>query len=247
MDAIGSATFLGFVLGLQHATDPDHLVAVATIVTRERRFGAGALIGAVWGAGHMLTLTVAGGAVIALGLDVPRTVGIGLEVAVGAMLVILGVARLREAVRDLRSVSPEHLVADHPHADEETVHSHVHAHGDRLHRHSHVHPSRALLTALGRRPNALALRALAVGAMHGLAGSAAVSLLLLPTLGSARSAVLYLLVFGLGTIGGMMVFTAALACPVAVALRFTRARRVLAFGTSLVSIAFGVVYAWRVI
>jgi high-affinity nickel-transport protein len=247
MDAVGSATVLGFALGLQHATDPDHLVAVATIVTRERRFTAGALVGALWGAGHMLTLTLAGSLVLALGLEVPRTVAVGLELGVAAMLVALGVMRLRDAVHDLRAVSPEHLVADHDHASEETVHTHAHVHGDDLHLHAHVHPSRALLGALRRRPGALAMRAMAVGAVHGLAGSAAVSLLLLSTLGSARAAAVYLLVFGLGTVGGMTVFTAALACPVGVALRFTRARRMLAFGTSLVSIAFGLVYAWRAI
>lgn len=247
MDPLGSATLLGFALGLQHATDPDHLVAVATIVTRERRFGAGALIGALWGLGHMLTLTLAGSLVLALGLEVPRPLTVGLELTVAAMLVVLGVSRLREASHELRAVSPEHLAADHDHAEGEGLHTHAHAHDERRHRHAHVHPSRALLGALGRRRGALATRAIAVGAVHGLAGSAAVSLLLLTMLGSAQTAALYLLVFGLGTIGGMTVFTAALARPVGVALGFTRARRVLAFGTSLVAIAFGLVYGWRAI
>ncbi|HEU5320826.1 MAG TPA: high-affinity nickel-transport family protein, partial [Methylomirabilota bacterium] len=96
-----SAVLLGFVLGLQHATDLDHLVAVATIVTRERRFRAGALVGLVWGLGHTATLVTAGGLVVALGLRLAAAAPV-LELAVGAVLVGLGALRLRDVARDLR-------------------------------------------------------------------------------------------------------------------------------------------------
>ncbi|MBI1846003.1 MAG: hypothetical protein HYR86_03405, partial [Candidatus Rokubacteria bacterium] len=148
MPPVLSALVLGFVLGLQHATDPDHLVAVATIVTRERRLGAGALVGAFWGLGHTLTLGVVGGLIIALGLRVPDALGRGLELAVAAMLVLLGAARLRDALRGWGAVDRAHIVADHEHDGHEAFHSHGHEHGDLRHGHPHVHPSRALVDAL---------------------------------------------------------------------------------------------------
>src|SRR5207237_1301431 len=99
VDPVVAALLLGCLLGLQHATDPDHLVAVATIVTRERRFAAGARVGLLWGIGHTLTLAIAGMIVVALGRNVPGRVATGLELLVAAMLVPLGVLRLRDALR----------------------------------------------------------------------------------------------------------------------------------------------------
>jgi high-affinity nickel-transport protein len=245
-DPLVAAMVLGFVLGLQHATDPDHLVAVATIVTREGRFVDGALIGTLWGVGHMLTLGAAGIVIITIGVTPGPVVGTGLELLVAAMLVVLGVWRLRDAGRGLGTVPPEHLIADHDHGRTETVHSHPHAHDGTLHRHPHLHPSRRLLAAWRDRDGRLLLRALMVGAVHGMAGSAAVSLLVLATLRSPWSAAFYLGVFGLGTIGGMTALTAAMAYPVSLALRVERARRVLAVGAGLGSIVFGIAYAVRV-
>lgn len=242
-DPVVSAALLGLVLGIQHATDPDHLVAVATIVTRERRFRDGALVGTLWGLGHTLTLGAAGATIIALGLTPAPGIGVGLELLVAAMLVVLGVMRLRDAARGLDAVSPDHLAADHDHGAVEAVHSHPHGHGDAVHDHPHVHPSRRLLAAWRDRKGRLPVRALVVGAVHGMAGSAAVSLLVLTTLRSAWSAALYLGVFGLGTIVGMTALTAAMAYPVSLALRVRRARRVLAVGAGLGSISFGVAYA----
>ncbi len=241
------AVALGFVLGMQHATDPDHLVAVATIVTRERRFWDGVSLGLFWGLGHMLTLTAAGAVIIALGLSVGHEVRVVLELMVAVMLVLLGASRLRDATLGLDSVQPDHLTAHHLHGHEEGVHSHPHAHGGRVHSHPHLHPSSRLLGALSLRGGRLACRAVAIGAVHGMAGSAAISLLVLATLASAWSAAVYLVVFGLGTMVGMTAFTAAMAYPVALALRFRRARRALALAASLGSIAFGLIYAWRVL
>jgi ABC-type nickel/cobalt efflux system permease component RcnA len=243
-----SAMFLGFLLGLQHATDPDHLVAVATILTRERRFADGALIGVLWGAGHMTTLTIVGAIIIGLKLTITPTVGGGLELLVAAMLIVLGVLRLRDAVRGLETVPPGHLVADHDHGGGAgVVHSHPHVHdAEQRHEHPHVHPSR-WLSALGWRSGWPAGRALVVGAVHGLAGSAAVSLLVLATLRSTASAVVYLLIFGIGTIIGMTVLTAVMAYPVSMALRYRRARQALALCAGVGSIAFGLVYGYRLI
>jgi high-affinity nickel-transport protein len=239
---------LGFLLGLQHATDPDHLVAVATILTRERRFTDGALIGVLWGAGHMTTLTIVGAIIIGLKLTVSPAVGGSLELVVAAMLIVLGVLRLRDALRGLEAVPPGHLVADHDHGGGTgVVHSHPHAHdAEHTHEHAHVHPSR-WLAKLGWRGGWPAGRALVVGAIHGLAGSAAVSLLVLATLRSTVSAFVYLLIFGIGTILGMTLLTAVMAFPVSMALRYRRARQALALCAGIGSIVFGLVYGYRLI
>lgn len=242
-DPVASAALLGFVLGLQHATDPDHLVAVATILTRERRFLDGVLVGTLWGMGHMLTLGVVGLAIVATGLVPASRFATGLEIVVAAMLVVLGVLRLRDAARGVATVAPEHLSADHDHGGMAVVHSHAHRHGEAEHRHPHVHPSRPLLAAWRGGPARLPLRAALVGAIHGMAGSAAVSLFVLATLRSLWAAALYLGIFGIGTLVGMTALTAAMAYPMSVAVRVQRLQRVLAVGAGVGSIAFGVAYA----
>ena len=223
-------------------------MAVATILTRERRFVDGAMIGVLWGAGHMTTLTIVGALIIGLKLTITPAVGSGLELVVAGMLILLGALRLRDAVRSFSSVPAGHLVADHEHGgDAGVVHSHPHVHGaEHAHEHAHVHPSK-FLSALGWRSGWPAGRALVVGAVHGLAGSAAVSLLVLATLRSTASAVAYLLIFGVGTIIGMTVLTAVMAYPVSLALRFRRARQALAFCAGVGSIAFGLVYGYAVL
>ncbi len=243
MDPVLSAVLLGFVLGLQHATDPDHLVAVATIVTREARFANGALVGVLWGVGHMVTLTLAGALIVGWRLTLGPGVASGLELLVAAMLILLGALRLRDAARGLDAVPLAHLAADHDHGHLEAVHSHPHVHGAHVHAHPHVHPSRRLLGALAAWRGRLPLRALLVGAVHGMAGSAGASLLVLATLPSMSGAAAYLAVFGVGTIVGMTLLTAAMAYPVSLALGVRRARRSLAVCAGLGSIAFGLAYA----
>ena len=243
-----SALALGFLLGLQHATDADHLVAVATIMTRERRFTNGALVGALWGAGHMTTLTIVGAIIIGLKLTITRAVSDGLELAVAAMLIVLGILRLRDASRGPETVPAVHLVADHDHDRAAgVVHSHPHVHGgEHEHEHPHVHPA-GWLAGLGWRRGWPAARALVVGAVHGLAGSAAISLLVLTTLRSTASAVVYLAIFGVGTIIGMTLLTAVMAYPVSMALRYGRAQRAIALCAGVGSIAFGLFYGYRLI
>jgi len=241
-----SAVALGFVLGLQHATDPDHLVAVATIVTRERRLAAGAAIGLLWALGHTLALAAAGSLVVALGVAVPDAIASGLELAVAAMIVLLGALRLRDAFRGAAGAPVEHLLADHDHAEHlvpagGALHSHPHRHAGDRHAHPHVHPSRRLLAALAR-PWA-APRALVVGAVHGLAGTGALSLLVLGTLATPVDALAYLVVFGAGTMAGMTALTTALTWPVASTLRFPGAQRALAACSGVLAVAFGLWYA----
>lgn len=252
MDPVLSAVLLGFVLGLQHATDPDHVVAVATIVTRERRFLAGVRVGLWWGIGHTLTLAIAGTVIVALNVGVPARVEAGLELVVAAMLIGLGVVRLRGALRGIVAVAPERRVADHHHGTREKgvwgalavwpppsmVHTH---HGE-----AHVHPSTALLDAW-RESRRIGVRAMLVGAVHGMAGTAAVALLVLATLDSVAAAGIYLLVFGLGTMAGMTALTAAMAYPVARLTRLRRMREAMAIASGVAAIVFGCWYAVRLV
>jgi high-affinity nickel-transport protein len=239
VDPVFSAAVLGFVLGLQHATDPDHVVAVATIVTRERRFMAGARVGLWWGIGHTLTLLIAGMLVIVLNVGVPGRLATGLELLVAAMLIVLGVVRVRDAVRGIVAVAPERRVADHHHgAREKSV---IHAH----HGEAHLHPSAALLRAWRDEHRRVGVRALLVGAVHGMAGTAAVALLVFATLHTVAAAAVYLLVFGLGTIAGMTALTAVMAYPVARLARLRRMREAMAVVSGIAAIVFGCWYAAR--
>lgn len=241
---------LGFFLGMRHATDPDHVIAVSTIVARERKVSRSALIGAFWGLGHTLTIFVVGAAIILFDLVIPARLGLTMELAVGVMLVVLGIANVRSFLRD----------APRPHASGPTVmHSHPHSHGDYVHTHVHGHGPEAHSHAESRTPlaridRALAkfgpyrpLRPLVIGVVHGLAGSAAVALLVLATIQNPRWAVFYLLIFGLGTIAGMMLITMSVASAFRLAGPGVRFSRQLALASGLLSIAFGFIVAYQIL
>ena len=186
--------FLGVILGMRHATDADHVVAVTTIVTRQRSVADAMRIGALWGVGHTLTILLVGGAIIMLGVVIPPRLGLAMEFAVAVMLIGLGAYNL-----------------------------------------------------LGRRVGAAppsAARPMLVGVVHGLAGSAAISLLVLTTIPEPRWALGYLLLFGLGTIGGMMGVTGAVAAPMALTVRrFDRFNRSLQLVSGTLSVALGLALA----
>lgn len=193
---------LGLVFGLRHAADPDHVVAVTAITARTRRITPAALLGAVWGLGHTLTLFVVGVGIIAFNWAVPPRIGLSLEFVVALALVTVGLLNLRSAPRS----SDAGLGAEQ-----------------------------------GRPPTA---RAFAVGMAHGLAGSAAVALLVLATVRHPVWACVYLLVFGVGTLLGMMLITTGLALPLsAAARRWGGATRLLRLSTGVLSLAFG---AWLI-
>jgi high-affinity nickel-transport protein len=245
---------VGFFLGMRHATDADHVVAVATIVSREKSLGPAAAIGALWGVGHGVTVAAVGSLIILFGLVIPPRVGLATEFAVGGMLAVLGVFTLASVWRQGRET--EALEAAGP-ADGAThyhplppVHSHVHRHGDYVHSHPHGHGTSGhghgptaqdrLDLRFGRLGWYRALRPVVVGVVHGLAGSAAVALLVLGTVPDARWGFAYLLVFGLGTIAGMMAVTAAIALPfVAGAGRAPRFSAGLRLASGLLSLGFG--------
>lgn len=240
---------LGFFLGMRHATDADHVIAVSTIVTRQRTVGSGVVIGAVWGLGHTLTILVVGGAIILFRVVIPPALGLTMEMTVALMLVVLGVWNLSGVVRHLRGT----VVADaefhaHPHRHGDYVHSHGHRHGANDHGHGEDQTPPAWLD---RRFGALGmyqmLRPLVVGLVHGLAGSASVALLVLATINDARWAMAYLLLFGVGTIVGMMLITATLAGPLAYASRRSvRVERHLRVASGLLSVGVGLFLIYQI-
>jgi hypothetical protein len=195
----------------------------------------------------MVTLTVAGVTIVSLGVALAPAVSTGIEIVVATMLIALGVLRIRDTMRGLGGAAPEHLVADHDHDGRELLHSHVQGHDGEVHHHPHVHPSRSLLRGFGPSRARLAVRAVTVGAVHGMAGTAAMSLLVLATLRTVASALAYLAVFGLGTIAGMTVLTAMMAFPFSVALRLRRAHAVIGLGAGAGSIAFGLIYVLKLL
>jgi cytochrome c biogenesis protein CcdA len=244
---------LGFVVGMRHATDADHVIAVTTIVSRHRSTASAALIGALWGVGHTLTILGVGAGIILLGWVIPPRVGLSLELSVGLMLIVLGLTNLSGVLHQVTErVTP---AADRP----ATIHAHPHSHGDYVHSHAHghqpeAHPHRPEETPLGRLDRWLgglglyqAVRPLAVGVVHGLAGSAAVALLVLTTIGDSAWALLYLLLFGAGTIAGMMLITAAMAWPLARAgSRFARLPHRLRVASGVVSLVAGLALAYQI-
>lgn len=244
---------LGFFLGMRHATDPDHVIAVTTIVARHRTARGAALIGAVWGVGHTLTILVVGGGIILFSWVIPGRLGLSMELAVGVMLIVLGIANLRDVLRLVRRSA-----ATAPEAASGHLHSHPHSHGDYVHSHAHGHepeshphqPEQTPVGWLDRHFGGLGLyqlvRPLVVGVVHGLAGSAAVALLVLATISNPKWAVLYLLIFGIGTIVGMMLITVAIALPFALSPRQSRFAGRLRLASGLVSVAFGLLLTYQI-
>ncbi|MEO8650315.1 MAG: urease accessory protein UreH [Acidobacteriota bacterium] len=182
---------IGFVLGLQHAVEADHLAAVSTIVSEKKNLFAASIVGGMWGLGHTISLFVVGLVVIFLKLQISTEVAGKLEAIVGGMLVLLGL----NAMRKLFSA--------------EKFHVHIHEHGEREHVHLHTHESENV----GGSHHRFSPRSIAIGMVHGLAGSGALMFLILPVIQSSIVALLYILIFGIGSIGGMMVMSILIGLP----------------------------------
>ena len=222
MDAsLIAALGLGFLLGLRHAMEPDHVAAMSTFVSQERTLLRSCLRGAFWGMGHTAALLGAGVAVIAFKLHIPPAFERGVETVIALVLILLGGHVLLRALGALSLHSHEHVHEGVPHR-----HVHVHVGPDAVH--DHVH-----LFAGARRP-------LLLGLLHGLGGGGALVLVVLTTLPSPAAAFLYILVFGLGSTAGMLVLSGLMGVPFALlAGNSGRAAIVLQIVVGAISIVIG--------
>jgi ABC-type nickel/cobalt efflux system permease component RcnA len=239
MDSALPLLGLGFVLGLKHATEADHLVAVSTIVSEHRSVWRSAAVGGLWGLGHTAALFVAGAVLIALRVQIPEPVAAALELAVALMIVLLGTRILYLVLRRRRD-----------------VHVHAHTHDGRTHTHLHFHGSRDAHPAADGSavPHAWhrglwGWRPVLVGAVHGLAGSAALTLFILAEVlrgGSKLLGFAYLLVFGAGSIGGMLLMSTLIGLPfVLTSQRFRRVDTPVRLLAGSMSVLFGLYYAFE--
>jgi high-affinity nickel-transport protein len=248
-----SLAFFGFFLGMRHATDPDHVIAVATIVSKERKIGNAAGLGLLWGIGHMATILVTGGAIIFFSVVIPPRMSLTMEFCVAVMLIVLGLMNLGGFTRCIiTSVASgarrEGRIHIHPHSHGDYVHSHAHHHHLEIHGHREDEtPQGWLDRTFGGLGLYHALRPVIVGIVHGLAGSAALALLILTTIRDPLWAMVYLLVFGIGTISGMMLITTAIALPFTyTAGRFAKANRYLGTISGLLSLGFGLFLVYQI-
>jgi high-affinity nickel permease len=216
---------LGFFLGLRHALDVDHLAAVSTIVSQRRSIWRSALVGVVWGIGHTTSLLAVAIAVIALHAEVPPALGQVLELGVAMMLVTLGVRLLATVLRG------------------GAIHVHVHDHAG----HNHVHPHVHAPDAPGHDHGPSHRRPFLVGLVHGLAGSGALMLAVAATITDPALAIAYVVIFGVGSIGGMAITSTLFAIPMVVTTRrYTGATRWVCGGAAIASVLVGLELAWTI-
>jgi ABC-type nickel/cobalt efflux system permease component RcnA len=225
-----SVMTLGLILGLKHAVEADHLAAVTAIVSERKSLLSSTIVGGLWGVGHTIPILLVGLLVIILRLEIRERVGLSLEFCVGLMLIALGAHALWKLLRGDR------------------LHLHAHKHGGHVHLHPHFHekksPHEEAQTHHGFR---LGLRPLFVGMMHGLAGSAALVPLVVAEIRSPLVGMFYMLVFGCGSIGGMMLMSSLVGLPLHLTasrfVRFNYAMRALA---GLFSVGFGLFMVYKI-
>lgn len=224
---------VGLVFGLKHATEVDHVVAVSTIVSQHKNLFRSALVGLLWGVGHTASLLLVGGVVLALRIAIPEEVSRWLEFGVALMIIGLGVAALRRALHGSR-----------------TVHVHQHNHDGLSHMHIHFHENETKHEPSVRVPHSHAVsrvgwKPVLIGTMHGLAGSGALTVLVLTQIGSTWMGFVYLVIFGLGSIVGMVLMSGLIGLPFALTSRHLRyAHHRLQTIAAVLSICVGAWYAY---
>jgi len=227
---------IGLVFGLKHATEVDHVVAVSTIVSRHKNIFHSALVGAMWGAGHTASLLVIAAIVLTLRVAIPETVSGWLEFGVAVMIICLGISALRQALRKNAEVH----VHQHSHDGLSHTHVHFHEHETRHEPAPQAHHSHAV-SRLGWKP-------VFIGMMHGLAGSGALTLLVLTQINSSLTGFLYVATFGAGSIAGMLLMSGLIGLPFALTSRkLAHAHQGLQTAAALFSICFGLWYAYKAV
>ncbi|MBV7506759.1 sulfite exporter TauE/SafE family protein [Bacillus sp. sid0103] len=215
---------LGFVLGIKHAIEPDHVIAVSTIASQSKKLFRSSLAGVFWGIGHTATLFIMGIILIFMKGEIPEEWAMSLEFLVGIMLVYLGASTLL-SFKNIHVHQHEHDGENHKH-----VHSHTNS-GQHVHKHKHK--------------NVSYLRSLVIGLVHGLAGSGAMVLLTMSTVKSVWEAAVYILIFGVGTIIGMLFFTTIIGIPFVFSAKKLRLNQTLTQITGAISIVFGILYMYN--
>lgn len=231
---------LGLLFGLKHATEIDHVVAVSTVVSEHRNIFRSALVGALWGAGHTASLVIVGLIVLVFRIAVPLAVANWLELGVALMIIGLGVLTV---TRVLRRRSDVHLHR-HNHDGQSHMHIHFHEHGAD---HASVESSHSSPAVHSHTISQLGIKPLIIGAVHGLAGSAALTLLVLTQVESVSLGLAYLGVFGVGSTLGMVLMSVLIGLPFAFAgRRLSDLNYGLQAAAGGFSIVFGLSYAYYV-
>lgn len=224
-----SVLTLGLILGLKHAIEADHLAAVTTIVTERKSLWSSTIVGGLWGIGHTIPIVVVGLIVILLRIEIKAYVGLSLEFCVGLMLIALGANALWKVARN------------------QQLHLHVHEHGGHAHAHPHFHAEADTSEAHTHHNFKLNLRPLLIGVLHGLAGSAALVPLVVAEIRSPFVGLFYMFVFGLGSIGGMMLMSLLVGLPLHLtAARFTRFNTALRLAAGVFSFGFGLLMVYQI-
>lgn len=224
-----SAFFLALLFGLKHALDADHLAAVSTIVSARKGLWRSSVVGVAWGIGHTLALAVVAALVLLLRVQIsPRLIS-ALELAVAFVLVGIGIEALWKLYRG------------------ERLHVHVHTHADHVHWHPHFHATQTEAEGHMHHMARLTRRPLLIGMLHGLAGSAALMLIVVTQTSSPLFGLLYVLVFGIGSIGGMVLMSLLLSLPLQVAAdRFARTHTAVRTLAACFSLAVGLLLMYEV-
>lgn len=219
---------LGFYFGLKHAIEADHLAAVSTIVSERKSLWSSVLVGGIWGLGHTISLVAAGVLVLLLNFEINERTERFLEFCVGIMLIVLGLNVFRKLWQGGK------------------LHFHAHEHGGHEHAHPHFHEPNEKPAPHTHHGFSFSPRALIIGMIHGMAGSAALMLLVIPTIESRPLGLLYIFVFGAGSIGGMMLMSLLVGLPFHLtALKFDRFSHILQSVAGFVSVGLGLFIIYK--
>jgi len=228
---------LGFGLGLKHAIEADHLAAVSTIVSERKSVWSASLVGGLWGIGHTVSLFIAGVMVMLFRFEISDRMALALEFCVALALVALGTDSLRKVARAGQ------------------LHIHIHRHGNKLHAHPHLHDDSTVHEPIhdedtkthSHHDIAFKARPLIVGMIHGFAGSGAVMLLVLSTIASRPVGLAYIFIFGLGSVGGMILMTMLVGLPLQLtANRYRWVEWAVRAASGLFSLGFGLFLAYDI-
>ena len=208
METVLGLLFLGFFLGIMHAFEADHMIAVSSLVAKTKNIKKSSLLGAIWGVGHTTMLLIVGVVVLATKAVIPQNIALSFEFIVGIMLVVLGLSNI--------------FGFKHLHKHVHTAREHLHLH---FHKSSHKHRHE--------------IKSLAVGMVHGLAGSAALTLLVLATVESIYHGIFYILIFGFGSVLGMFIVSSLISLPFMAIKNFEKVSRGIVTFAGAIGVVFG--------